>query len=70
MTFAEALRDELYSNGYSYQELANCIDVDYSTVSNWCNENEIYPNHEHCRDLDEFFDRPCGYFNHLKKVLT
>lgn len=66
MTFGEFLDNEFYCNNYRYSEAAASFGLDNSAIYNWCH-NVSFPNGEHCRDLDEFFDKPCGYFEKLKE---
>lgn len=67
MTFAEAMKQEIYSSGTSYSEIAALLGIQHNTVRKWCT-GEIVPSLEHCQDLDEYFDKPCGYFERIKRL--
>lgn len=63
-SFGLALQRAMDADDYSCQEVADCLDLSASTISNW--RNDQIPTIEHCRDLDEFFDKPSGYFEEYR----
>lgn len=67
MKFAEAIKTELYGSGISYAEVASLLGIGRNTVRGWC-KGAIVPTVEHCRDLDELLDKPCGYFEQIKRL--
>lgn len=65
MKFADVIKEELYGSGTSYEDVASLLGIERNTVRGWCC-GRIVPTMEHCRDLDEVFDKPCGYFEYVK----
>lgn len=65
MRFSDVIKQELYGSGCSYSDVALLLGIGRNTVRGWCC-GRIVPTIEHCRDLDEVFDKPCGYFERMK----